>query len=102
MYNNAVPMTNGILMDAGSSLTYFIMSLITIIFLYANHEAVSYMVLDYWNLVTLLYGLIILGLGITCLVRDLTNIAEKSLTIWEGLSTFEKDFFSNSSMELKN
>jgi hypothetical protein len=79
-------MTNGILMDAGSSITYFVMSLITTIFLYANHEAVSYMVLDYWNIFTLIYGLLILAFGTTLLFKDLTNNADKSIVIWDKLS----------------
>lgn len=74
MLKNAVPMTDGILMNAASSVTYFVMSLVSLIFLYANHEAVSYMVLDFWGIVALLYGLIILTLGIVCLAVDLSNI----------------------------
>ena len=74
MLRNAVPMTDGILMNAASSVTYFVLSLISLIFLYANHEAVSYMVLNYWGIVALLYGLLILSLGIVCLAVDLSNI----------------------------
>jgi hypothetical protein len=40
---NAVPMTNGILMSAGASVTYFVMSIVTLIFLYECHEAAAYM-----------------------------------------------------------
>ena len=40
---NAVPMTNGILMSAGASVTYFVMSGVTLIFLYECHEAAAYM-----------------------------------------------------------
>jgi hypothetical protein len=42
---NAVPMTNGIDMSVGSSITYFIMSLLTLVFLYGCHEAATYMVI---------------------------------------------------------
>ena len=71
-------MIDGILMNAASSVTYFVMSLISLIFLYANHEAVSYMVLDYWGFVAGLYGLIILVLGVLCLAFDLGTVAQES------------------------
>ena len=67
-------MTDGILMNAASSVTYFVMSLITLIFLYANHEAVSYMVLDVWYIFAAIYGLLILTLGIVCLAVELPKI----------------------------
>ena len=45
MLRNIVPMTNDILMSSASSVTYFVMSLITLLFLFASHECASYMVL---------------------------------------------------------
>ena len=88
MLKNAVPMTDGILMNKASSVTYFVMSLVSLIFLYANHEAVSYMVLDVWGIVALVYALIILSLGVVCLVVDMKNILLTSADIWETLSDF--------------
>ena len=95
MLYNAVPMTDGILMNAASSVTYFVMSLISLIFLYANHEAVSYMVLDYWGFFALTYALIILTLGIVCLAVDLSNILSESNDIWDTLSDFQRNYFEN-------
>jgi hypothetical protein len=87
MLKNAVPMTDGILMNTATSVTYFVMSLVSLVFLYANHEAVSYMVLGFYG-VALLYGLIILALGMVCLSVDLSNIQATSAIIWPTLSDF--------------
>lgn len=38
-YFTAVPMTNGILMSTGSSVAYFVLSILTLLFLYECHEA---------------------------------------------------------------
>ena len=70
MLRNAVPMTNGILMYAGSSVSYFVVSLLNLLFLYANHEAISYMVLDYWAYFSIFYGLCILTHGIVIFAVD--------------------------------
>lgn len=61
---NAVPLTNGVLMSVGSSITYFVLSIFTLILLFASYESASYMVLSYSPFVITLYALIILILGI--------------------------------------
>jgi hypothetical protein len=83
---NAVPMTNGKLMSAGSSITYFVMSLVTLLFLYACHEIASYMILQYHFVITLLYSLVIIALGITCLIVDLISASDDVNTFWQLMS----------------
>ena len=76
---NAVPMTNGILMSAGASVTYFVMSFVTLIFLYECHEAAAYMwALQAQFILTLVYGLAVLILGIVCAAIDVGGAAADS------------------------
>lgn len=98
MLRNAVPMTDGILMNKGFSVTYFVMSLVNLLFLYANHEAVSYMVLDYWGIFSFIYGLAIFLIGI--LGAGLDDAVESSQQIWDQLSDFQKEYFENNSLNL--
>lgn len=88
-------MTDGILMNKGFSVTYFVMSLVNLLFLYANHEAVTYMVLDYWGLFSFIYGLAIFLIGI--FGAGLEDAVETSQRIWDELSDFQKDYFENDS-----
>lgn len=97
---NAVPMTNGILMSKGSSITYFVMSLVTLFYLYACHEAASYMLLKYHFAFTLLYGLIVLALGIVCFIVDYGGASQDSITIWGTMSNNQQAFFDNSQSNL--
>lgn len=92
---NAVPMTNGILMSQGSSITYFIMSLVTLLYLYACHEAASYMLLKYHFAFTLLYGLVVLTLGILCFIFDYGGASQDSKAIWGTMSNNQQAFFDN-------
>ena len=59
MLLNAVPMTNDILMSSSASITYFVMSLVTLIYLFACHECASYMVLQYTFGFVCLYGAVL-------------------------------------------
>ena len=98
MLRNAVPMTNDILMSSGSSVTYFVMSLITLIFLFACHECASYMVLQYHFCIVLFYGLLILSLGISCLSVDLVKAPEAAKEIWNNvLSANQQEYFNAAS-----
>lgn len=90
---NAVPMTNGILMSTGSSITYFVMSIVTLIFLYECHEATSYMLLHYQPFFVMFYGVVVLLLGILCAAIDVGGAAEATDSIWVTLSTNQKDYF---------
>jgi hypothetical protein len=92
---NAVPMTNGILMSNASSITYFVMSIITIFYLYGCHEAASYMLLRYHPFVTFVYGLIILLLGVVAMAIDVGSASSHSAVIWATMSSNQKAFFNN-------
>ena len=94
MLFNAVPMTNGILMSTGSSITYFVMAIVTLLFLYECHEAASYMLLQYQGFLVLFYGLVILVLGIVCAAIDVGGASEATNAIWVSLSTNQKDYFN--------
>jgi hypothetical protein len=90
---NAVPMTNGILMSTTSSITYFVMSIITLFFLFGCHEAASYMLLRYHPFITLFYGLVLLTLGIVCMAIDGGGASADASTIWATMSVNQKAFF---------
>lgn len=83
---NAVPLTNGILMSSASSITYFVMSILTMFFLFACHEVASYMLLTYHHIITLLYALIVLALGIVCMIIDLGGANAAAIEVWKTLS----------------
>lgn len=96
MLRNAVPMTDGILMNSRSSVSYFVIALINLIFLYANHEAISYMVLDIWYCVSMFYGICVLSHGITIIAVDSgVNKLANANNIWANLSQFQQDYFDN-------
>jgi hypothetical protein len=100
MLLNAVPMTNDILMSSSSSITYFVMSLITLIYLFACHECASYMVLQYHFGFVFLYGAVILALGIVTLVRDLKDVTDDTKTIYDNvLSANQIEHFIKASGE---
>jgi len=98
---NAVPMTNGILMSNASSITYFVMSIITIFYLYGCHEAASYMLLRYHPFVTFVYGLIILLLGVVAMAIDVGSASSHSAVIWATMSSNQKAFFNNKVNDLQ-
>lgn len=83
---NAVPLTTGILMSSASSVTYFVMSIITLLFLYACHEAASYMIIKYTPFIILFYAILILILGIVCMAIDVGGANQAAQDIWPTLS----------------
>jgi hypothetical protein len=98
MLLNAVPMTNDILMSSSASITYFVMSLVTLIYLFATHECASYMVLEWTFIFVFLYGAILLTIGIVTLVRDLIKVTDDTKEIYDNvLSANQIEFFINSS-----
>ena len=97
---NAVPMTNDILMSSSASITYFVMSLVTLIYLFACHECASYMVLQYHFIFVFLYGAVLLTIGIVTLVRDLKDVTDDTKVIYDTvLSANQIEYFINSSRE---
>lgn len=86
LFRNAVPLTDGILMSTASSITYFVMSIVTLLFLYGCHEAASYMLLTYQFRILIVYSVIILTLGIVCMIIDVGGANEAAKEIWAILS----------------
>lgn len=73
----------------GASLAYFILSFFTLFLLYIQYEVVNYCNKDallWWRFFILLYGIIILTLGIAELCVDLIQVTDKSASIWLTLS----------------
>ena len=96
MMRNVVPITNNILISSGISVTFFVMSLVTLIFHFICHEAASYMVLKHHWWIMILYGAAILALGISCLVVGNKDSGDQSTQIWNNvLSENQKEFFNN-------
>ena len=100
-FRNAVPLTNDILMSNASSITYFVMSIITLFFLYGCHEAASYMLLMYHPIITSLYGTLLLVLGIVCTAVDVGGANAAAKTKWETMSPNEQAFFGNDVKKLQ-
>ena len=93
LFKNAVPLTNDILMSTSYSITYFVMSIITLFFLYFCHEVASSMYLKWQgNLFIAFYGISILGIGAGCMAEDATAMANER---WGKMSINQKDFFGN-------
>jgi hypothetical protein len=84
MLRNIVPMSNGILMSQTSSITYFVMSFITLLVLFACHECASYMVLQYHVYLVGFYGLLVTALGISCTVVDLVTAPAAAAELWKN------------------
>lgn len=98
MLYNAVPMTNDILMSSVGSITYFVMSIITLFCLLAIYECAQYMVLRYTFGFVCLYGAIILTIGIVTLVRDLKDVKDDTKEIFDNvLSANQIEFFVKAS-----
>jgi uncharacterized membrane protein len=97
---NAVPMTNNILMSTGSSITYFVMSLVTLVFLYGFHEAASYMLLEYYPIITFFYSIVLIMLGILCTVIDVGGAQADAVSKWNTMSVNQKAFFNNDVTQL--
>lgn len=98
---NAVPLATGILMSTASSVTYFVMSLATLAFLFGCHEAASYMLLRYQPLVLLGYGLVILALGSVCMATDVGGASGAAEEIWKTMSTNQQEFFGGDVRQLQ-
>jgi hypothetical protein len=74
---NAVPQTNDIAIGSGASLTYFILSFVTLGLLFCSYEVVSYgyrSLLMWWRAISILYGIALLILGAILLGTELANI----------------------------
>jgi len=96
---NSVPEWSGITLSRGISLTYFILSLFSLLLLGLFYEASSYGEVSflYWQrILSIAYGVILLILGILALAIELPAIATKSDSVWLALSVNQKAFFLNS------
>ncbi|TNV78195.1 hypothetical protein FGO68_gene8390 [Halteria grandinella] len=102
---NAVPQTNNIAISSGASLTYFILSFVTLGFLYCQYEIVTYgyrSVLVWWRLISLLYGLALVILGAILLGSELGSIETVCGEVWAKMSSNQKAYFNNTIDDLKS
>lgn len=76
------------------------MSLVTLVFLFACHEAATYMVLQYHFIIVMLYGIILLTLDIYLWVVDLGNSRDDAKAVYEKLSQNQKDYFDQNVSKL--
>ena len=83
---NAVPITTNIHIGSGISLTYFIMSLITLIFLFATHEGASNIVVGYQPICCAFYGLTLLIMVIIGAINDLGTAEADAEKVYKTLS----------------
>jgi len=84
-----VPREDGILITRGVSITYFILSLVSLIILFGVYETVSYGIKSvmYWTKIgCLLYGTTITILGILIFVLALPSIPSDVSISWTAMS----------------
>ena len=86
---NAVPQTNNIAVSTGASITYFVLSFVTLALLFCTYEIVNYgqrQLMMFWRIMSLLYGLALIVLGIVLLAIELGSMAETCSSIWVKMS----------------
>lgn len=84
-----MPREDGILLIRGVSITYFILSLVSLIILFGVYETVSYGIKSvmYWTKIgCLLYGTTITILGILIFVLALPSIPSDVSISWTAMS----------------
>ena len=93
-----MPQTNGILLGAGTSVAYFVLSLLSLLGLASSYFAVSDGLkhLVWWAALSkLLYGILLLLLGIIVLALESSQLAENVSSSWKAMSEYQKMFFDN-------
>ena len=86
---NAVPQTNNIAVSTGASITYFVLSFATLALLFCTYEIVNYgqrQLMMFLRVISILYGLALIVLGIILLAVELGSMAETCSTIWVKMS----------------
>lgn len=99
---NAVPLTNGILMSVGSSITYFILSILTLLVLFACHEFASYMILKWTPFFVLFYGFLVMLLGILVMAIEGAGAEQAAQKMWGSMSLNQREFFDNKLITLQD
>lgn len=77
-------------------MTYFILSLLSLIGLYGAFETVSYGLksIIYWTrIILLVYGLTLLVLALLIFVLELPTLPDSVTSSWSAMSQYQKDFF---------
>lgn len=85
-------------MNAGISLSYFVLSLLSLIGLYGALQSVSYGLksIIYWTRISLLvYGLILCVLALLVFVLEIPRLPDNVTLSWAAMSQYQKDFFNN-------
>jgi len=66
-------------MPTGASITYFILTFVTLFILYLQYEIINFGyrdVLMWWRLISGVYGIILLALGIAVLIVEMSQIED--------------------------
>ena len=99
-----MPQTNNIAVSTGASLTYFILSFVTLALMFCTYEIVNYgqrSLMMYWRVISALYGLALIILGIILLIMELASMSDTCTTIWGTLSQNQKIFFKDNKSNLE-
>ena len=84
-----MPQTNNIAISSEASLTYFILSFVTLGLLYCTYEIVNFgyrSLLMWWRLVSVLYGIALLILGAILLGTELGTMKITCSQVWAKMS----------------
>ena len=76
-------------MSTGASITYFVLSFATLALLFCTYEIVNYgqrQLMMFLRVISILYGLALIVLGIILLAVELGSMAETCSTIWVKMS----------------
>lgn len=84
-----MPQTNNIAVSTGASITYFVLTFVTLALLFCTYEIVSYgqrQLMMFWRIISALYGLALIVLGIILLIIELASMVETCSEIWVKMS----------------
>lgn len=102
---NCTPQVNGILLSAEISITYFVLSLISLLTLVGAVEAVSYgmkSLIFWWRIILLVYGAILFILAIVIFVVEVQRLEKSVQESWSAMSQYQKDFFDEDIKKLES
>jgi uncharacterized protein YhhL (DUF1145 family) len=102
---NCVPQINGIPLARTVSIGYFLQSILSLLLLFFYFEIVSYTMKEFLNVsrfVSMVYGVLLIVLGILVIVFEVPLAKRNSESIWDRLSENQKNFFDDKSTQLRN
>lgn len=92
------------MISSGASITYFILSFVTLGLLFCQYEIVNYgyrAVLVWWRFISIAYGFALMILGAILLGSELGQIDSVCDDVWAKMSNNQRTFFDSNIANLK-